>query len=110
MERGLTMTSAGRTNIDGKVSRRLELVRGDKGSSVGSSRRFRIGVADNLFNLPAGRNAERPITDEETRSTEPLRSLAVESFEPAIPDMEIVIGLIAVAGLAVGYLLGKHRK
>jgi len=73
-----------------------------------SPRRFRIGLADDLFS-----NTLR--AKEASQSTEPdLRmesETAIHSEEqPAFPQTELLVGLAAIAGLTLGYLLGKRQK
>jgi len=102
-------TSAGKKGVDGeKLSRRLELVRDLRLAPERSPRRFRIGLADDLFS-----NTLR--AKEASQSTEPdLRmesETAIHSEEqPAFPQTELLVGLAAIAGLTLGYLLGKRHK
>jgi hypothetical protein len=102
-------TSAGKKGVDGnKFSRRLELVREVRLAPERSSRRFRIGLADNLFSTPA----EMKLQSGSLESDSPTESeLPVQAEgQPGFSQTELWIGLTAVAGLTLGYLIGKSRK
>ena len=102
-------TSAGRrSDDDNRVSRRLRLVTTLCDVPERADRRFKIGFADNLF-------AKDPRLEEKQLS----ESLTEADSEPDSnpdprpsdhPSMELVIGVTALAGLAIGYLIGKTRK
>ena len=96
-------TSAGRRSEDDeKVTRRLQLVRTPCTLPEKPDRRFKIGLADNLFAKDADPD-RKPISD----------LLTETDLEPASKDLcrtDILIGITALAGLALGYLIGKSRK
>jgi len=102
-------TSAGKKGVDGeKLSRRLELVRDLRLTPERSPRRFRIGLADNLFSSTLGVKEVNPTTGPDI----PLESETVIHIEeqPGFSQTELLVGLAAFAGLALGYLLGKRQK
>ena len=102
-------TSAGKKGVDGgKVSRRFEVVRELRLAPERPNRRFRIGLADNLFDDSS--KIKEPVmtmTEESLRDNLPM----IETEErPRFSQTELFIGVAAVAGLALGYLIGKNRK
>ena len=100
-------TLAGRKSVDGeKLSRRFELVSNLPSKTRKSPRRFRIGLADNLFANPRCGSTvqDSPKAEPETGSAR----------EPEVPTdftrTELAVGLAAIAGLTLGYLIGRRRK
>ena len=98
-------TSAERRSEDNqRLSRRLELVRDFRVPKEKSNRRFRIGLADNVFTKSTRRSDVSP-------SGEELPISAPTSNEhPGFTRTDLAVGLAAIAGLALGFLIGKRRK
>ncbi|PYT01944.1 MAG: hypothetical protein DMF63_03680 [Acidobacteria bacterium] len=96
-------TLAGRksTNND-DFSRRRERARELSLVSTQSPRRFRIAIADNLFK----KQPEFELTDEPNAN-------AIAQTDSDFPGFdfrtELLIGLAAVAGLTIGYFVGRRR-
>ena len=86
----------------------MELVRDFRVAPEKSNRRFRIGLADNLF-AKAIRSPEMKPSGE---GLNPELEVEERSSEDQIgfSRTEIAVGLAAIAGLALGYLIGKRRK
>ena len=102
-------TSAGKKGVDsGKVSRRFELVRELRLAPERPDRRFRIGIADNLFGESSKVKEPVPSVADELPIESP--TIIHRHEQPESSQTELLIGLAAVAGLALGYLIGKKRK
>ena len=102
-------TSAGKKGVDGgKVSRRFEIVRDFRLAPERQNRRFRIGVADNLFDDSS--KVKDLVTSTAGESSGESRSIFDTEERPGFSQTDLLIGLAAVAGLALGYVIGKNRK
>ena len=104
-------TSIGRRSVsDEKLSRRLELVGKLRSVSDKAPRRFRIGVADDLFAGHHCVSAKQPIqtqvNESKTVSTPESESRVGTGFS----QTDLAVGLAAIAGLALGYLIGRRGK
>jgi hypothetical protein len=103
-------TSAGRRSGDNdKISRRLELVRNPRLITEKSNRRFRIGIADNLFVKDVG-CAETKSPDEIILSKGSVVPEALDRARSYFLRTDMIVGLAAGAGLILGYLMGRRRK
>jgi hypothetical protein len=98
-----------------KVSRRLELVREVRVVPEKANRRFRIGLADNVFTKTA--RCSEMSDGRDDRNSKPQVEAAPPQISPVDNDettrfisAELMIGVSAVLGLTLGYLIGKHRK
>ena len=107
-------TSIGRRSVnDDKISRRLELVsslRSVSNKPPKSHRRYRIGYADDLFAGHRCSVAKRPLqkldVESETGSDLEKEPAASTGFS----QTDLTVGLAAIAGLTLGYLIGRRRK
>lgn len=103
-------TWAGRRSVDGeKLSRRLELVSKFPSNTKKSPRRFRIGLADDLFANPRCGMTKPEIPNAEPESPKPIQKIEREVLTES-SRTDLVIGLAAIAGLTLGYLIGRRRK
>ena len=102
--------STGRRSVnDDKFSRRLELVGNLRSVAKKSTRRFRIGFADDLFT--GHRHGCAKQTVESQTESETGSAVEVESTpRTGISQTDLAVGLAAIAGLTLGYLIGRRRK
>ena len=103
--------STGRRSVnDDKLKRRLELVGNLRSVSPKKPRRFRIGFADDLFSGhrydSAKQTIETPNSEAESESSPKSESMPRTGFS----QTDLAVGLAAIAGLTLGYLIGKRRK
>jgi hypothetical protein len=80
-----------------KRPRAIELVRSLRDGAQAPHRRLRIGLAENVFVNHKRREATSGQADE------PCMTLEVSRFQ-------LAVGIAAVAGAALGYLIGRRNK
>ena len=107
-------TSTGRRSVnDDKSSRRLELVsnlRSVSNKAPKPHRRYRIGYADDLFAGHRCSAAKRPVEKSDVESETGCDLEKGTAAQTGFSRTDLTVGLAAIAGLTLGYLIGRRRK